>query len=98
VQLSDRGVTEECGSPGAEQTAAVAVEVSDISTLQYPHVFNTRLDTKLHFTYFVHGARFTKYLTAKLRSTYNECLIYKTAYKDARLFLGTIYLQNRKIV
>ena len=35
----------------------------------------------------------------KLRSTYDECLIYKTSYtKGARLFLGTIHLQSCKIV
>ena len=35
----------------------------------------------------------------KLRSTYDGRLIYKTSYtKGARLFLGTIRLQKRKIV
>jgi len=41
------------------------------------------------------------YLTImpKLRSTYDELLIYKTPYtKSARLFLGTIHLQSCTIV
>ena len=35
---------------------------------------------------------------AKLRLTYDGRLIYQNLSKNARLFLGTIYLQNRKIV
>jgi len=40
------------------------------------------------------------YLTimAKLRLTYDRRLIYQNLSKNARLFLGTIYMQNRKIV
>ena len=43
------------------------------------------------------------YLTImpKLRSTYDRCLIHKTAYEGRKAFLrytGTIHLQNRKIV
>ena len=34
----------------------------------------------------------------KLRMTYDERLIYKTSDEGARLFLGTIHMQNRKIV
>jgi len=34
----------------------------------------------------------------KLRSTYDERLIYKTAYEGHRLFLGMIHLQSCKIV
>jgi len=40
------------------------------------------------------------YLTimSKLRSTYDRRLIYKTSYEERKDFLGTIHLQNRKIV
>jgi len=38
------------------------------------------------------------YDNAKLRSTYDGRLIYETSDEGARLFLGTIHLQNRKIV
>jgi len=34
----------------------------------------------------------------KLRSSYNGRLIYQTSYEECKAFLGTIYLQNRKIV
>jgi len=35
---------------------------------------------------------------SKLRSTYDGRLIYKTSYEERKDFLGTIHLQNRKIV
>jgi len=40
------------------------------------------------------------YLTImpNLRSTYDGRLIYQTSYEERKLFLGTIHLQNRKIV
>jgi len=34
----------------------------------------------------------------KLRSTYDGRLIYKTSYEKRKAFLGTIHLQNHKIV
>ena len=33
-----------------------------------------------------------------LRSTHDGRLIYQTSYEERKLFLGTIHLQNRKIV